>query len=103
VFLIAKYLPGVQLNSYQSALLVAIVLAFLNAIVKPILTILTIPITIFSLGLFLLVINAFIIIFAEKLVDGFKVDGFWTALIFSLTLSISTAILNTLFGLNKEE
>jgi putative membrane protein len=93
----------VALNSYQSAILVAIVLAFLNAIVKPILTILTIPITIFSLGLFLLVINAFIIIFAEKLVDGFKVDGFWTALIFSFILSFSTGILNTLFGLNKDE
>jgi len=81
--------------------MVAVVLAFLNAVVKPILTILTIPITIFSLGLFLLVINAIIIIFAEKLVEGFKVDGFLTAIIFSLLLSIITGILNALFGLNK--
>ena len=82
--------------------MVAVVLAFLNAIFKPILTVLTIPITIFSLGLFLLVINAVIIIFAEKLVDGFKVDGFLTALVFSLILSLVTGILNAMFGLNEE-
>ena len=69
-----------ELNKFTTAVLVAMVLAFLNTIVKPILTILSLPITFFTLGLFLLVINAFIILFADKLVDGFKVDGFWTAL-----------------------
>lgn len=77
-------------------------LAFLNTIVKPILTILTIPITVFTLGFFLLAINAFIIIFAGKLVSGFHVDGFWWALLFSLILSVFTGILNTLFGVNDK-
>ena len=87
----------------MSALLVAVVLAFLNSIVKPILTMLTIPITIVTLGFFLLAINAFIIIFAEKLVSGFHVSGFWWALLFSLILSVCTGILNMLFGVNEED
>lgn len=91
------------MDNYGSALLVALVLAFLNAIVKPILTILTIPITIVTLGLFLLVINAVIIILAEKLVSGFRVESFLWALIFSLILSLFTGILNMLFGVNNED
>lgn len=83
--------------------MVAIVLAFLNTIVKPVLTLLTIPITIFTLGLFLLAINAFIILFAGKLVSGFRVEGFWWALIFSMILSLCTSILNMLFGLNSDD
>jgi putative membrane protein len=79
-----------------------VVLAFLNTIVKPILTILTIPITIFTLGFFLLAINAFIILFAEKLVQGFTVNGFFSALLFSIVLSVFTGILNALLGVNKE-
>jgi putative membrane protein len=103
VILVAGFLPGVHLDDYVSAFLVAIVLAFLNAIVKPILTILTIPITVLTLGLFLLVINALIIIFAEKLVSGFHVDGFFWALVFSLILSLCTGILNMVFGVNSEK
>lgn len=91
-----------DLNHFTTALMVAIVLAFLNTIVKPILTILSLPITFFTLGLFLLAINAFIILFANKLVDGFSVNGFWTALWFSLILSIVSSILDGLFG-NKEK
>ena len=90
-----------ELNKFTTAVLVAMVLAFLNTIVKPILTILSLPITFFTLGLFLLVINAFIILFADKLVDGFKVDGFWTALWFSLVLSLVSGILE-LFSGSKE-
>jgi putative membrane protein len=93
----------VKVDSFVTALLVAVVLAFLNTIVKPVLTILTIPITIFSLGLFLLVINAFIIILAGKLVEGFVVNGFFTALLFSIILSVLTGILNAIFGVNKKE
>ncbi len=92
-----------ELNHFVTAFLVAVVLAFLNTIVKPILTILSLPITFFTLGLFLLAINAFIILFADKLVDGFKVDGFWTALWFSLILSLVSAILDLLFGTKKED
>lgn len=101
VFVVAHYLPGVKIDNYQSALLVAVALAFLNAIVKPILTILTIPITLFTLGFFLLAINAFMILFAERLVEGFHVEGFWWALVFSLILSFVSGILNYLFGVNS--
>ncbi len=96
-------MPGVTVDDYTSALLVAVVLAFLNTIVKPILTILTIPITVVTLGLFLLVINALIVIFAEHLVPGFHVSGFWWALLFSLILSLFTSVLNGLAGVNKDK
>lgn len=92
-----------EFNKFVTALLVAIVLAFLNTIVKPILTILSLPITFFTLGLFLLVINAIIILFADKLVDGFKVDGFWTALWFSLVLSLVSALLDLIKGKEEKE
>ena len=94
--LISSYLlPGVSIdgNSFVTALVVAAVLAFLNAVVKPIMIVLTIPVTIVSFGLFLLVINALIIILASKIVEGFHVKGFWWALLFSLILSIVTSIL----------
>jgi putative membrane protein len=97
--LIASYvLPHVSIdnNSFTTALLVAAVLAFLNAVVKPIMIILTIPVTIISFGLFLLVINALIILLASRIVDGFHVDGFWWALLFSLILSIVTSILENI-------
>jgi len=91
-----------EINKFFTAFLVAVVLAFLNTIVKPILTILSLPITFFTLGLFLLAINAVIILFTDKLVDGFKVDGFWTALWFSLVLSIVSGILEAFSGNKKE-
>ncbi len=103
MFIVAHIVPGIRIDDYLSALLVAVVLAFLNAVVKPILTILTIPITVFTLGFFLLVINALLILMAGRLVPGFHVDGFFAALIFSLVLSLCTSILNMLFGVNGEE
>jgi putative membrane protein len=92
-----------EINKFLTAFLVAVVLAFLNTIVKPILTILSLPITFFTLGLFLLAINAIIILFTDKLVDGFKVDGFWTALWFSLVLSIVSGILEAFTNKSEEE
>jgi putative membrane protein len=92
-----------ELNKLITALFVAIVLAFLNSIVKPVLTLLSLPITFFTLGFFLLVINALIILFADKLVDGFKVDGFWTALWFSLVLSLVSGILDLIKGKEDKE
>lgn len=93
--------PG--LNRLITSLLVSVVLAFLNSIVKPVLTLLSLPITFFTLGLFLLAINAFIILFADKLVDGFKVDGFWTALWFSLVLSLVSSVLDLVKGKKDDE
>ncbi len=100
VLITAYLLPHVSIegNSFFIALVVAAVLSFLNAVVKPIMILLTIPVTIFSFGLFLLVINAFIIEFASYLVKGFRVDGFWWALLFSLILSLVTSILEGIKG-----
>jgi putative membrane protein len=100
---VARIIPGILVEDYLSAFLVALALAFLNTIVKPILTVLTIPITIFTLGLFLLVINAMIILFAGQLVKGFHVEGFWPALWFSIVLSIFTGILNSFVGVRERE
>jgi len=93
VVIIAKFLPGVEVTDFVNALFVAIVLGFLRITVKPILVILTLPVTILSLGLFLLVINAVIILLAGYFVDGFSVAGFWTALLFSILLSMFQSIL----------
>jgi len=93
VLVIANFLPGVSVENYTSAIIVAIVLGLLRVIVKPILVILTLPVTILTLGLFLLVINALIIMLADNLIDGFYVSGFWIALLFSLILSIFQSIL----------
>jgi putative membrane protein len=88
VLLTAYLLPGVHVENYGQALLVALVLSIANVIVKPILILFTIPLTVLSLGLFLLVINALIILMVDYFVPGFSVDGFWWALAFSLILSV---------------
>lgn len=103
VVLTAYLLPGVDVNDYGTALIVALILAIVNVIVKPILVVLTIPITIITLGLFLLVINAAIILFVDNLVAGFVVRGFWWALLFSLILSIFNSLFNDLAGRKKED
>ena len=90
-------LSGVHLNNFLSALLVAVVLGFLNVFLKPVLVILTIPVTVITFGLFLLVINALIILLAGNLVPGFAVEGFWWALAFSLVLTF----VNALFGVDE--
>ena len=96
-------LPGVHLDGVLTAIIVAAVLAFMNSIVKPVLVLLTIPITMVTLGFFLLVINAIIILLTAKLVGpSFTVSGFWTALLFSLVLTIITSLFNSL-GKKAEE
>ena len=102
VFVLAHILNGVSVNGYVGALIVAIVLAILNVLVKPVLIILTLPVTILTLGLFLFVVNALIILLADKLVDGFRVDGIWTAILFSVLLSILESLLHSFIKTNKE-
>jgi putative membrane protein len=92
-FGLSYILSGVQIDTFTTAIVLAIVLAILNAIVKPILVFITFPITVVTLGLFLFVINALIILLADKFIRGFNVDGFWWALLFSLLLSIVTSVL----------
>ena len=95
--LVASFLfSGVHVNSVYSALCVAAVLAILNAIFKPIFVLLTIPITVLTLGLFLLVINACMVLLVDKIVPGFRVDGFWTAFFFSIILTFINSIFSGL-------
>ena len=96
VVLLSYVLPGVHVDSMWTAIVLAVVLALLNFLVKPLLVLFTLPVTILTLGLFLLVINALIILFAENLVPGFQVAGFWWALIFSLLLSFLQAVLHSI-------
>ncbi len=98
VVILAKFLPGVEVDGYLTAIIVAVVLAILNLLVKPILVIFTLPVTILTLGLFLLVINAVIILLADAFVSGFGVDGFFIALLFSLLLSLFQSLLFSLLG-----
>lgn len=100
VVILSKVLPNVEVDTYMTAIIVAVALSLLNFIVRPILVILTLPVTIVTFGLFLLVINAAIILLANKLIDGFTVNGFWWALLFSLLLSFLQSIL---FSLLKED
>ncbi|NND62531.1 MAG: phage holin family protein [Flavobacteriaceae bacterium] len=100
VLILAYVLPGVAVESYWAAVIVAIVLALLRLIVKPILVVLTFPITVVTLGLFLLVINAVIILMADYFIDGFAVKNIWWALAFSLLLSFLQSIL---FSILKKE
>jgi len=101
VLLTSYVLPGVTLTGFWTAVIVALVLGIINAVLKPILVILTLPINILTLGLFTLVINALLIMLASSFVDGFAVDGFWIALLFSIILSIFNFFLSKLSP-NKE-
>ena len=98
VLLIAHFMKGVHVAGFVTALLVAIVLGLLNVFIKPIFVLLTLPFTIFTLGLFLLVINAVIILLCTNIVGGFSVDSFWTALLFSVILSLSQSVLFAIVG-----
>ncbi|MDQ1096807.1 MULTISPECIES: phage holin family protein [Chryseobacterium] len=99
-FLLTKILPGVHFTGFSSAVIFAIVLALLNLIVKPVLNILGLPLTIITLGLFTLVINAIIILIADYFIDSMTVDGFWWAFLFSILLSVITSLANSLFSDN---
>jgi putative membrane protein len=96
IFVASYIVPGVHVPDILTAVIVAIVLGILNLILKPILVLLTLPVTILTLGLFYFVINALIILLASKVVPGFVVDSFLSALLFSLVLSLIHSFLNSL-------
>ncbi len=108
VLLLTYFITGVRINAenaigeFKVAFIVAVVLGLLNTFIKPILIFFTLPITVLTLGLFLLFINAAMVLICDRLVDGFEVDSFITALIFSLLLSISQSILYKLVKDKKE-
>jgi putative membrane protein len=100
--LVAAYvLDGVHVKDSMTAVLVAAVLGLLNSFVKPILVIITIPITIFTLGLFLLVINVLIVKWASDIVPGFRVDSWVYALLFSFVVSIATYLMESIIGTDQ--
>lgn len=102
VLILAEILPGIALTSYSSAIIVALVIAVLNIFVRPLLILFTLPVTILTLGLFLLVINAAIILLADYLIGDFNVDGWIWALIFSLLLSVLQSVLQMFFKKDKK-
>ncbi len=91
-------LSGVHIDSFTTAIVFAIILGILNLIVKPVLSILGLPLTIITLGLFSLVINAAVVYLAVYFIDGMKIDGFGWALIFSIALSLITSLLDGIFN-----
>jgi putative membrane protein len=94
ILLISKYLPGFDVTSFTTALIVALVLGILNALIKPVILILTLPINILTLGLFTFVINAFLLILASYFVQGFHIVGFMPALIAAFFLWIINVVLH---------
>ncbi len=98
ILLASLLLSGVHVDGFWAALLLALVLAILNVVLKPILVILTIPVTVLTLGLFLIVINAGVLLLADYFVDGTRIDGFWWAVLFGFIVSILNSILYSLAG-----
>jgi putative membrane protein len=101
----AKIVPGLVISSFTAALFAAVLIGFVNAIVRPIITLLTLPLTILSLGLFLLVINAISLSLAGWLAGvfdiGFKVSGFWPAFFGAIVLSIVSGLIGRFVNLDK--
>ncbi|MAO63840.1 MAG: hypothetical protein CL666_02450 [Balneola sp.] len=98
VYATASLLEGVEIKNFWSAVFVAAVLAIINILIKPVLLFLSLPVTILTLGLFVLVINAILIMLVDKLVEGFKVESFSWALIFGVVMSLISWALFKLFG-----
>jgi putative membrane protein len=98
IFAVSYVLSGIQVESLAIALILAIVMAVLNVTLKPLLILITIPLTVVTFGLFLLVVNVLVLYAAEALIDGFSIAGFWWALAFSLLVSFVNSIL---FGLEE--
>ena len=96
IIITAYILPGVAVSGFLSAFLTAVVLGFVNAFIRPAALFLTLPINVLTLGLFTFVVNAFLVLLVSGVVPGFKVDGFWWALVFSIVLVIVNALLDSL-------
>jgi putative membrane protein len=97
LLLVARMISGIEIRNYGQALLAAFVLSVLNLLVRPLLVIFTLPLLVLTLGLFVWVINAWLLMLTSKLVDGFRVDNFGSALLASLLLSLFTLGASLLF------
>lgn len=93
VFFLGRILPGVNIGDYVTAIIVSLVISFLNMFIRPLFILITLPATILTFGLFLFVINTVIILIVDELIDNFKIAGFFEAFVFSLLLSILRSFL----------
>ncbi len=93
-FGLSHVLTGIRIDTFWTAIVFAVVLAILNTFIRPLIILFTLPVTILTLGLFLFVINAIVVLLASRFVNGIRIDGFWWALLFSLILSIVTSVLD---------
>jgi putative membrane protein len=98
IFAVSYILSGIHVDSIMTALVLAVIMAVLNITVRPLLVIITIPLTLLTFGLFLLVVNVLVLYVAEMLIGGFSIDGFWWALLFSVLVTFVNGVL---FGLEK--
>lgn len=96
ILIVANIVSGVQVSGFGAALIGALVLGFVNAIVKPVMIILTLPLTILTFGLFLFVLNALMLWLVSAVVPGFQIRGFWAALVGSLLLTLLNIIIDWL-------
>lgn len=99
---VAQVLPGVQVVSFSTALIAALVLGLINTFIKPVLALLTLPITLLTLGLFSFVLNALMFGLAAYFLDGFNVEGFWAALIGALLFGVLSWIANAILLRDKD-
>lgn len=95
----AYLLPGVQVRNFGTALMTAIVLGLVNIFIRPLILVFTLPINIFTLGLFTFVINALLILLVSSIVSDFKVKGFWNALLFSIIYSLIRLLIDAVFNI----
>lgn len=102
VMVASNIVPGIEFDRWHSLLTASLLLGVLNALLRPLLLILSLPLVVFSLGLFVLVINAFLIYFVGTLVKGFHVEGFWPAFWGGLIVSLVTVVLNTVTGSGEQ-
>lgn len=101
LFLVMRLIPGIQIDQFRDLLVATLVLGLLNAFLRPIVVLLTLPVTVLTLGLFTLVINGVMFYLAASLVTGFHVTGFGTALVAALLYSLFSFILNVVFQTRK--
>lgn len=101
ILIVTYLMPHIHVDSPWDALLLSAVLAGLNMLVRPVLILITLPITILTMGLFLFIVNGINILIADYLMDGFRVDGLWWAVLFSILLTVVNSILENFLGTNK--
>ncbi|SOY39980.1 conserved hypothetical protein; putative TRANSMEMBRANE PROTEIN [Cupriavidus taiwanensis] len=103
LFVLPYIIPSIHIKSFGSAMLAALVLGLVNTLIRPLLVILTLPVTLLTLGLFIFVINALLFLFVGNLLSGFTVDGFWAALLGSILYSVISWLLASLLLGNRDD